>query len=178
MQSCVLDYVLAIRQAFTFQDRRGWKGGARMKEPAFPVHPDAHKCSDAECAMLSGMSLRDYFAAKAMQGLIAQSNGTALGSRPGAGAKFAYEMADAMMREREGTSSADQIAKMLGDANAEVERLKAEILRLQAIGRTKRESCDHVWGTDGMHSNVFCKKCFVSKPNSLDTPIAQEQEKC
>lgn len=26
-------------------------------------------------------------------------------------------------------------------------------------------TCDHVWGTDGQHSNEFCKKCFVTKPN-------------
>lgn len=23
---------------------------------------------------------------------------------------------------------------------------------------------EHVWGTDGQHSNEFCKRCFVSKP--------------
>ena len=23
--------------------------------------------------------------------------------------------------------------------------------------------CTHVWGTDGQHSNEYCKKCFVSK---------------
>ncbi len=27
---------------------------------------------------------------------------------------------------------------------------------------------DHVWGIDGAHSNVYCKKCFMSKPE--DTP--------
>lgn len=26
----------------------------------------------------------------------------------------------------------------------------------------------HKWGTDGQHSNEYCKKCFISKPKSLD----------
>ncbi len=46
------------------------------------------------------MSLRDYFAAKAMQGLISQSLGTALGSEPKIGAIYAYAMADEMIKER------------------------------------------------------------------------------
>ena len=48
-----------------------------------------------------GMTLRDYFAAKAMQGLLAQSQGTALGSRVEAAAEYAYAMADAMLEARE-----------------------------------------------------------------------------
>lgn len=46
------------------------------------------------------ISRRDYFAAKAMQGLLAQSCGTAMGSDPVHGAKYAYQMADAMLKER------------------------------------------------------------------------------
>lgn len=46
------------------------------------------------------ISLRDYFAAHAMQGLIAQSCGTAIGSDVMHGAKYAYAMADAMMTAR------------------------------------------------------------------------------
>ena len=30
--------------------------------------------------------------------------------------------------------------------------------------------CDHEWGIDGMHSNEFCKKCFISKPDSEPKP--------
>jgi len=32
--------------------------------------------------------------------------------------------------------------------------------------------CEHVWRTDGQHSNEFCAKCFVSKPAgySLNCP--------
>lgn len=48
-----------------------------------------------------GMTMRDYFAAKAMQGLIAQSCGMAVGSDPAFGAKYAYQMADAMLKARE-----------------------------------------------------------------------------
>ena len=44
--------------------------------------------------------MRDYFAAKAMQGLLAQSLGTALGSDPILGAQYAYRVADAMLAAR------------------------------------------------------------------------------
>jgi len=68
----------------------------KLEKPAFPIDSEAYGDSD-----LSGMSLRDWFAGLAMQGLIAQSNCTAIGSEGPIGAKFAYDMADAMMRERE-----------------------------------------------------------------------------
>lgn len=61
--------------------------------PAFPV-------VDLEVTK-EGMTLRDYFAAKAMQGLIAQSAGTALGSRVEIAAEYAYAAADAMLKARE-----------------------------------------------------------------------------
>ena len=54
----------------------------------------------ARAEAVGGMSLRDYFAAKAMQGLLAQSCGTALGSDPIHGAQYAYQMADAMLAAR------------------------------------------------------------------------------
>jgi hypothetical protein len=60
--------------------------------PAFPL-PN----------MNTGMTLRDYFAAKAMQGLIASPRGTTDG-RDGTDtyyAKCAYLVADAMMKARE-----------------------------------------------------------------------------
>lgn len=28
--------------------------------------------------------------------------------------------------------------------------------------------CEHEWGIDGQHSNEFCKKCFVNKPERED----------
>jgi len=48
-----------------------------------------------------GMTLRDYFAGQALVGLLAQSNGTATISPHDEGAKYAYEMADAMLEARE-----------------------------------------------------------------------------
>ena len=50
---------------------------------------------------VGGMTLRDYFAAKAMQGLLAQSLGTALESDPILGAQYAYRVADAMLAARQ-----------------------------------------------------------------------------
>ena len=49
---------------------------------------------------MHGMTLRDYFAAKAMAGLIAQSMGTALGSDPKFAAEYGYAVADEMMKAR------------------------------------------------------------------------------
>ena len=68
--------------------------------PAFPHHV---VCANgwAETQELQGMTLRDYFAAKAMQGLLAQSQGTALGSTVETAAEYAYAMADAMLKARE-----------------------------------------------------------------------------
>jgi len=56
----------------------------------------------AKAAALRGMSLRDYFAAKAMQGFMANK------SNPGTfnpidDARYAYALADAMLRAREAT---------------------------------------------------------------------------
>lgn len=48
-----------------------------------------------------GMTLRDYFAAKAMQGLIAQSCGAAWAATKEHYALYAYEMADEMLKARE-----------------------------------------------------------------------------
>lgn len=61
-------------------------------DPAFPMPSESHP--------KDGMSLRDYFAAKAMNGLLAQSMGTALGSDPKFAADYAYAVADAMLKAR------------------------------------------------------------------------------
>jgi len=45
-----------------------------------------------------GMELRDYFAAKAMQGMLAESGGGALHNQDLA--EFAYALADSMMKAR------------------------------------------------------------------------------
>ena len=61
--------------------------------PAFPV-------GSGDMRDPVGMTLRDYFASKAMQGLLAQSLGTALESDPILGAQYAYRVADAMLAAR------------------------------------------------------------------------------
>jgi hypothetical protein len=65
---------------------------------AFPLHSEIRPTLDKEWC---GMTLRDYFAAKAMQGLLAQSVGAAFGIDPKFGAEYAYAMADAMLKARE-----------------------------------------------------------------------------
>ena len=64
--------------------------------PAFPPNPDSQQ---------KGMTLRDYFAAKALQGETAcQDGGESVGTwAPDSYATLAkrcYEMADAMLKER------------------------------------------------------------------------------
>lgn len=72
--------------------------------PAFPLPVD----DDRDCRGLfesgyGGMTLRDYFAAKAMQGLLAaQIHGFNDSPANGPFARLAYEMADAMLKTREG----------------------------------------------------------------------------
>ena len=63
--------------------------------PVHPTLPD-HGFNQGE----PGMTLRDYFAAKAMQGELAASAGAQQPS-PGVTAEYAYRMADAMLQERE-----------------------------------------------------------------------------
>lgn len=69
--------------------------------PAFPV-PGLHADEG-----FNGMTLRDYFAAKAMQGLIAQSQGCAYTTVAAVAEEnarlasaYAYELADAMLLAR------------------------------------------------------------------------------
>jgi len=61
--------------------------------PAFPQHIDGVHYAEA------GMSLRDYFAAKAMNGICAASPGSEW--TDARIAQGAYELADAMLAERE-----------------------------------------------------------------------------
>lgn len=56
-----------------------------------PAFPSGHGCR--------GMTLRDYFAAQAMQGLIA-SNDEGAGDRLDDIPKYAYDIADAMLKAR------------------------------------------------------------------------------
>lgn len=61
--------------------------------PAFPPVHDPHTHQ-------SGMSLRDYFAAKVMQGFCADHTRDQMGSGK-LMARYAYEIADAMLKERQ-----------------------------------------------------------------------------
>jgi hypothetical protein len=66
-----------------------------MSDTGGPAFPYSRLGSDAD-----GMTLRDYFAAKAMQGLLAQSEGGAFFSPVKEAANYAYSMADAMLKAR------------------------------------------------------------------------------
>jgi len=61
--------------------------------PAFPLSFVAHPTEETFVA--KGMTLRDYFAAKAMQGIVNNSDAFWAGAAP-----LAYQYADAMMKER------------------------------------------------------------------------------
>ncbi len=67
-------------------------------ESAFPVKTDMADGSSIESM---GMSLRDYFAAKAMQGLLSDPNAGMLDDDMNHWAALSYKMADAMLRARE-----------------------------------------------------------------------------
>jgi len=75
----------------------------RDSRPAFPVHPDILGASIHED--WRGMTMRDYFAAKAMQGLLATGEADEILRTTDmdwteAIADSSYAMADAMLRER------------------------------------------------------------------------------
>jgi hypothetical protein len=78
-----------------------------LRKPAFPVHPTAHNVrSDAELDVLSGMQLRDYFAAHALSGLLSYPGGEGMGSHHSNNtidgvASRSYMYADAMIRARD-----------------------------------------------------------------------------
>ena len=81
---------LALKQGH-WEQTSGWRKKQIIKTQAFP---NPHRTD------MTGMSLRDYFAAKAMQALI-----TAPNVRPmiedGEVSGWAYKMADAMLKARE-----------------------------------------------------------------------------
>jgi hypothetical protein len=66
---------------------------------AFPTIEHVIDPRSAGFAGYHGMTLRDYFAAKAMQSLLVTDGTIRFGER----AKEAYEMADAMLAERDKT---------------------------------------------------------------------------
>jgi hypothetical protein len=70
---------------------------------AFPWHGGQHRGDDPRNRILGGgMTLRDYFAARAMHALLASpTTREAPDALIPAIASFAYQFADAMLRERE-----------------------------------------------------------------------------
>lgn len=67
--------------------------------PAFPA-PEAGEDLFGQRAAYTGMDLRDYFAARAMNGLVAScTSDQAISPKLVAG--WAYEMADAMLKARD-----------------------------------------------------------------------------
>jgi hypothetical protein len=64
-----------------------------MNEPAFPT-------GTGVTPYKSGMTLRDYFAAKAMQAMLSSPN-CPMDVKESALAKHAYQTADAMLKARE-----------------------------------------------------------------------------
>ena len=64
-----------------------------------PAFPASYYTDDGQWAKRDGMTLRDYFAAKALQGLI--GTGTERGMIYDRVAEVAYMYADAMLKARE-----------------------------------------------------------------------------
>ena len=68
-----------------------------MNEPAFPVPPGVDYLS-----LYAGMTLRDYFAASALQGMLAAQDASEMGyfETPDDASKEAYRQADSMLEVR------------------------------------------------------------------------------
>lgn len=66
--------------------------------PAFPTYNALSHCDEG------GMSMRDYFAAKAMQGFNANSHDQMVSWSFETVADYSYKQADAMLRARENTT--------------------------------------------------------------------------
>jgi hypothetical protein len=64
---------------------------------AFPLVDHIDNDNNYKCAE-SGMSLRDYFAAKSMQGMVTAEFGNTFS--PEHWAEYSYKVADAMLKER------------------------------------------------------------------------------
>ena len=69
-------------------------------EPAFPTEINTEHFSHPSTIYKTGMTLRDYFAAKAMQGFMA-NKANPMHFQPENDAAWAYTIADAMLKARE-----------------------------------------------------------------------------
>lgn len=72
--------------------------------PAFPLHNHGAQTLGLH---VTGMTLRDYFAAKAMQGLLAGTLTPEIVWSQSDAAETAYNVADAMLKARDGKQSDD-----------------------------------------------------------------------
>ena len=73
-----------------------------IEAPAFPIPAElCQLCQDLTIHEQRGMTLRDYFAAKAMQGMLASRNPNSPRFHPEDDAAFVYSVADAMLKQRE-----------------------------------------------------------------------------
>lgn len=50
----------------------------------------------------------------------------------------------------------------------EIKRLYEIIHNLKDLKLSILSNCEHEWGIDGMHSNEYCKNCFMTKPKIDD----------
>lgn len=66
-----------------------------------PAFPDPGPADDSYVNWNHGMSLRDYFAAQALIGILAARNGFLVDVGTTNAAPWAYQIADAMLAERE-----------------------------------------------------------------------------
>jgi hypothetical protein len=71
-----------------------------MNTPAFPTKINTEHFSRPSTIYSTGMTLRDYFAAKAMQGMMADGQAFRLVAESTL-ANTAYELADAMLKARQ-----------------------------------------------------------------------------
>ena len=69
--------------------------------PAFPVHAYPGDASNPKVRPNTGMSMRDYFASKAMNGLLANPEEISLNAPLEEIADFSYKLANAMLVRRE-----------------------------------------------------------------------------
>lgn len=67
-----------------------------MKDAGGPAFPHSRLGSDAD-----GMTLRDYFAAKALMGMMASRNPNSPRFHPDDDAAYVYAVADAMLKARQ-----------------------------------------------------------------------------
>jgi len=69
-----------------------------IKETGGPAFPCERQLTDQDVLAFEGISIRDYFAAKALQGLLVDGVGSLIDEEL---ADWAYKLADAMLRARE-----------------------------------------------------------------------------